>query len=167
MRAPSSERDLRLPLRTALLRFPRSFPLFAIVNCSLLSLSLSACGPANTLVGSDSDLQRKLSGTWLSTTTSSTGIVTTNRTTFRRDGTFAERDIYGLPPGHDPRSDAFDGRWQIRDGYLTSTVTNTTLPELVPVGRIYRSKIIRLSDRELVCRWEERDKVISLKRSEE
>jgi len=122
-------------------------PLFAtIAFIALSSFLLASC---RRDAAAEADLQRRILGTWISTNTSSTGIVTTNITMIHRNGAFAERDNLKVGSADDPGGDLFDGCWQIRDGYLTYTVTNTSLPELVPLGHIARFKIVRLSDTEL------------------
>lgn len=153
---------LRFPLflRSAVRWFPQASTLFSASSYTLLSLLLLVCGPLRAVAQSDFDLRRSISGTWFGTNSSFSGT-----TTIRADRTFATRVTYN-PPAYGPKSVEIDGRWQILDGYLIYTVTKTTEPEDEPVGHVDRYKIIRLNGTELTYKDEERDQVISLKRSE-
>ena len=89
----------------------------------------------------DAEIHQKLAGDWVSENPAIKGTIT-----FRSDGNFAVNETFGLGTNAHPVK--FDGTWQVKDGYLTTTPTQAVLGEAHLVGS--RAKIIRVNDRELV-----------------
>lgn len=66
---------------------------------------------------------------------------------------------------------SYEGKWEISNGILITTLTNTSEPKYEPPGRIDRFKILRLDESELVYKDEDKGdsngQIISLKRQQD
>jgi hypothetical protein len=113
-------------------------------------VSLTACVRHNELkaTASNSELQQKLAGIWKTTripavyqstvTVASNGIYVCDVTDFSR-----------VPS----KSDHLEGQWEIKDGFLIDTVTNSSATN-IQLPMVLRAKIIQFNGDKLVLHVE-------------
>lgn len=93
----------------------------------------------------DSELRKRILGTW-----GAEGRCLHGRFTFAPDGTKISTNWVAGTNCNVKIVSRAEATWLIQDGFLISKTTKTTDPELAPLGRVSRTKIIRLDDTELV-----------------
>src|ERR1035437_2447622 len=91
---------------------------------------------------SDSMIRRKLSGTWTLNITDGRA----RTLTMSSDGHWTEQITGKIRTGR------LDGTWQVRDGFLISTITNNDMDMQVP--STHSSRIIRIDSHEYVLQSE-------------
>jgi hypothetical protein len=128
-----------------------------MTTLSLLLALVSACGQREqSPVTSDAALQKRLSGTWISEMEIKGEGHRRCVHVYRADGSYAGE---ATTVGSNKTSRVSEaGTFLVRDGVLI--VTNTKLNGTnAPVPRVDRDRIVRVDDRELVVRSEDRPDV--------
>jgi len=122
-----------------------------ITTLTLLFLSVAVVRSADNVQKpmSDAEITRKLIGVWLvdvqsaDGSSSLKGTITMDKT----GGMIAVNKITGKNRNVEVQ---YSGTWQVKDGILLENVMVTSNPVLLPVPTVYREKIIRLNEDELV-----------------
>lgn len=96
----------------------------------------------------DATLRKMVVGSWVIDVHRAGGISVTGECSFRSVGTYSSRQrIIGTG---EPRELAMDGTWKIQEGTLFETATNTSAPTWRPLDSEVGSRVIDISQRELV-----------------
>jgi hypothetical protein len=129
-------------------------PCIRLVICSLV-LAWALIGCTSNGFKHSTTLHKDIVGTWAYSTNSTQCTIVIDP-----DGTFStiatNVDI--------PKEFMYEGKWEVLDNFLITTLTKTSQPKFEPVGRIDRYQIIRLTKTEMIYREEKEGQVISLKR---
>lgn len=135
-----------------------------------LVILLTACGhhvspPEDQ--SPDSQLRKKLIGTWTIESILQLGREMTNVTSqsqiiLSTNGSYESRFTnLGTNYAHDF---SYAGTWLVTNGEIHSTITNSSLPKAVPIGTSYQLKIIRADTDEIVWNDSKLGQTIHLKR---
>lgn len=95
---------------------------------------------------SDEQIRTKIVGTWLPDEELARTL--TGEVTYKKDFTFAGLILMKLPDRTVPWE--FAGKWKVESGKLTYEYTKSSIPDLLPVGRVSTDRIISISDKEFV-----------------
>ena len=120
----------------------------------MLIMLLTACEQREpSPVMSDADIQQKLAGTWIKEMNLNDGVQVRSVTVFRPDGSYTGK---GTIVGSNETQWASEaGTFLVRGGVLILTLTkHSSTNARLPV--VTRDRIVRLTDRELVMKSEER-----------
>ena len=98
--------------------------------------------------GSDRAMRRALVGSWVMPPDTSDPVNIPSRQVFKGDGT-TQLFIYTSPECRVPAA-AIEGRWWIENGVLSTQITGTSDPQLVPVGEVQRVVIVTVEDHKIV-----------------
>ena len=118
-------------------------PVKLVLSILTFCMLLVACRRSSP---ADSALHQKIVGTWAWTPVeaqTSGGV-----TTFAANGNFVFKGTNRWATG--AKEFSYEGTWQIQDGILIFTLTKTSEPKYMPVGKVDRCKIIRADDRDLM-----------------
>lgn len=100
---------------------------------------------------SDAQIIQKIVGTWL-VELSGKGATLKGTETFLADGKIVSK--YHITGIHGDVDVVSNSTWQVKDGVLTETLTETSNPKMETVGTTSHRKIIRVDDEELVYQKE-------------
>jgi hypothetical protein len=109
----------------------------------------------------DSEIRKKIVGTWLVDTKISETRSMSGTATFSADGTTSATVILILEDKK--QTIQTEGKWEVKDGVLIETIikSNSKFP---PVGYVTRDRITRINDDEYVY-ISEKGKTVTIKRS--
>ena len=102
----------------------------------------------------DREASAKLIGTWMVRPDDHSPVIGAGIYTFRRDGTYLVR---GSVKFRDHYIDIEgQGTWRIVNGVLIQDVTKSSVPDIVPVGRIFHDILLGVTDEECWIREEDK-----------
>ena len=114
-----------------------------------LVAGMLSAGIANADPNSDSELKVALVGSWVTPPDSGVeAALIASRQVFNHDGT-TQLFIYPTFECRTPAA-AIEGRWWIENGVLSTQITRTTDPRLIPVGQIQQVDIVALDGTTIV-----------------
>jgi hypothetical protein len=126
--------------------FMKSPLIFAIV--ALVSVGCSKHSRPES--GGDTYILKRIVGTWKVDETSPKGVSALGVNSILKDGTFTSRGTLNRGDFH--MDIAFAGTWQINQGILIETITNTSNTNLIHFGLVTRDTILSVDDQRLVYR---------------
>jgi hypothetical protein len=97
---------------------------------------------------SDKELTSKLVGTWVLSPTDTRTKKLSGEITFKGDSTY--QGVIVIKLQDNTTRWAFAGIWKIENHILTETTTESSVPDIAPVGHISIIQIDSISDKELV-----------------
>lgn len=113
-----------------------------VINLWVASISLAA--PV-----SDSELGAALVGSWVMPPDSGGNLlIAPSRQIFNQDGS-TQVFLYLTAECRVPAA-LIEGRWWIKDGVLSTEVTKTTDPRLIPIGEVHRVLIVTVANHQAV-----------------
>ena len=115
---------------------------------ALLFAGLMTAANAYADVSTDKELQVALVGSWVTPPDGTEALVIASRQVFNDDGT-TQLFIYPTFECRTPAA-AIEGRWWIEDGVLSTEITRTTDPRLIPVGEIQKVVIVAVDEGKIV-----------------
>jgi hypothetical protein len=111
-----------------------------------LALLLAVTSFADSI--SDRDLQLALVGSWVTPPDSGPEVMFPSRQVFNGDGT-TQVFIYTTAECRVPAA-LIEGRWWIKNKVLSTEVTGTTDPRLIPIGEVQRVLIVAVEQDKVV-----------------
>ena len=114
---------------------------------TLLTLSLGAMSGLSAHSAEPADqreLAQKIVGIWMAHPDEYGTLLRSGLRTFRADKTFSERGDFGTGTRHIDAQ--IEGRWSIDGKNLRQEVTKSNLPEIVPVGRVFKATVLGITD---------------------
>jgi len=125
--------------------------LLAIFGISMFSLAQTSLAEKADPAISDTDIRRRIIGTWIADASSHNGTSMVGAVTFDANGTLAAKIV--IIRGDRKEDIRYEGTWQVERGKMIETVTRSNA-KWTPVGKITRDTIIRVDDDELVFKTE-------------
>jgi len=96
----------------------------------------------------DADIRQKIVGLWGINFTYPDGYSVYGSVTISSDGTFRGKTIIW---DHEPKGSlTVEGAWEVRDGFIIETVTNSSDPSLAEVVKVTKDAVISLDDKQFV-----------------
>src|SRR5579871_6461675 len=124
------------------------FATFALVTAACSGQSSLTNAPSRT----DAEITRNLVGSWKVDVTFPSGTTGKGSVSLAKDGTFTSEGTFAQGDGH--ISIGYAGTWQVENGVLIETVTNSSHSNLPPVGLVTRDRILRVDNRKFVFKTE-------------
>lgn len=121
----------------------------AVIFAIVVELVAGCSKHGNTKLTGDADISNRMIGTWKVDETNSNGITARGQDSFFQNGTFAAKGAFSRGDRH--VHIAFAGTWQINQGVLVETITNSDNANL-HIGLITRDKIVSIDSRRYVFR---------------
>ena len=91
----------------------------------------------------DDEIRKSVVGTWMVDNRLTNGVAIKGDVTILSNGSFVSKTT--LVFGDKKQKDGYEGTWQVENGYLIETITNS-YTKLHLVGKITRDKIIHVDD---------------------
>jgi hypothetical protein len=135
---------------------------FVAWSCAGLSLAAAGCRQERASEGSasshaevqqppasaaDRELERKIAGAWRATMTDD-DVTISGEFTYSPDGKAEMIGVVQVKTVTTPMS--WSTTWSVRDNKLIEKITESSMPEALPVGEITEDRIVRVNDEELV-----------------
>jgi hypothetical protein len=118
-----------------------------------LGLALVGCDPQAV------DTHPKLAGTWLEDRTLASG--GHFKCILQVGPSGAITNLITITGPASEQSLRWEGTWEIKDGVLIETITKDSQPN-APVPRVFRPRIVRMTARELVLKYENHEFAVTL-----
>jgi hypothetical protein len=125
--------------------------LLAIFGISVFGLAQTSWAEKADPAISDTDIRRRIIGTWIADASSPNGAYMAAVVTFYTNATLAAKGV--IIKGDRKEDIRYEGTWQVEHGTIIETVTRSNAT-WTPVGKITRDTIISVDDNELVFKTE-------------
>lgn len=122
--------------------------MFVAVFCVLTGCSKRA----EEKSADDANISNKLVGVWKVDETFTNGVSARGQDSFSKDGTFKSSGV--LSRGEHHMDLAFAGVWQINQGILIQTITNSSNTNL-HIGFVTRDTIVKVDDQHFIFRQDD------------